>query len=180
LATTARKNDPSDADWKKNGAGLWVNHNYGFGAVDAYSAVKKAQGFTSLGTLKTKEGSESGIGDVSFSTQQTRTINISSNGINKIEHVDVWVDIDDSAVPPLKLNITLTSPSTTVSELAYNDYNDSGDGTWTTGIFDGGYRFGTARHLDESADGIWKLTINGGSGSRTFKNWKIKIYGRSN
>jgi kexin len=179
LATTARKNDPSGSDWTNNGAGYHISHDYGFGAVDAYSAVQKAKNFTSLGTLLVKDGTDTYNGSLNFSSPQTRTINISGSGINKIEHVDVWVDIDDSA-SPLKLNIKLTSPNGTQSELAYNDFINTGSVIWPSGFFNGGKRFGSARYLDESANGIWTLTIDGGNQTRTFRNWKIKIYGRSN
>ncbi|MDR2151662.1 MAG: S8 family serine peptidase [Helicobacteraceae bacterium] len=177
LATTARKNDPTNSDWKKNGAGYLVNHNYGFGAVDAYSAVEKAKTFTSLGALITREESETVNSSVTFNTTpREETLTFSGSGIDKIEYVDVWVDINDYSYAT-KLNVTLISPSGTTSELAYDTYS----GTWTTGIYDGGFRFGTARHLDESADGTWTLKISSGSSqTRLFRNWKIKIYGRSN
>jgi len=40
LVKTARKNDPLNPDWQRNGAEYWVNHNYGFGVVDASRAVQ--------------------------------------------------------------------------------------------------------------------------------------------
>ncbi|NER35226.1 MAG: hypothetical protein F6J93_14650, partial [Oscillatoria sp. SIO1A7] len=50
LVETSRKNDDrEDAGWTKNGAGYWVNHNYGFGAVDAGAAVRKARNWQSVG-----------------------------------------------------------------------------------------------------------------------------------
>ena len=33
LAQTAKKTDPTDADWTTNAAGYHINHKYGFGAV---------------------------------------------------------------------------------------------------------------------------------------------------
>jgi subtilisin-like proprotein convertase family protein len=42
LIRTAMQNDPTDADWQVNGAGLRVNHKYGFGAVNAAEAVQMA------------------------------------------------------------------------------------------------------------------------------------------
>jgi subtilisin family serine protease len=179
LATTARKNDPSNSGWKTNGAGWHINHDYGFGAVDAYSAVEKAKTFESLGALIEREYTDDIDKNADFSCAMRRKIDVSGSGINKIEHVDVWVDINDSA-EPLQLNITLISPSGTTSELAYNDYSGTGIAAWSTGIYNGGFRFGTARHLDESADGTWTLKISGSSQTRLFRDWKIKIYGRSN
>jgi kexin len=177
LATTARKNDPTDTDWKLNGASWNINHNYGFGAVDAFEAVKKAKIFTSLGNLKRFDENKTVSAYTDFSSTQKSTITVpaGAKGVDKIEFVEVMVDIDDSTTST-KLNITLKSPSGTESELAYNDYT----GVWPKNLFNGGRRFGTARHLDEIAEGDWTLTISGGSGSRTFNKWGITIYGRSN
>lgn len=43
---TAQQNDASDEGWTTNGAGYFVNHKYGFGAVDAEAAVKSALNWT--------------------------------------------------------------------------------------------------------------------------------------
>lgn len=48
LARSAVRNDPDDPDWIQNGAGLWVNHNYGFGMVDAAAAVAMAETWVNL------------------------------------------------------------------------------------------------------------------------------------
>jgi kexin len=181
LATTARKNDPSDySGWTTNGAGWHINHNYGFGAVDALAAVQKARDFVSLGELKTYEQNETINASVNFaSSYNIPKINISGSDINKIEHVDVWVDIDDH-LSPRKLNITLTAPSNTKSELARNDFADTYKSKWKAGIYNGGYRFGSTRHLDESANGDWKLTISDSNTTlTTFRRWGLTIYGRS-
>jgi proprotein convertase subtilisin/kexin type 2 len=42
LATSARKNDPTDSDWTTNAAGYNINHNYGFGTIDAEQALSTA------------------------------------------------------------------------------------------------------------------------------------------
>jgi hypothetical protein len=49
LIVTAQKNHASDPGWAQNGRGLWVNHNYGFGMVDAERAVGTAVGWPLLG-----------------------------------------------------------------------------------------------------------------------------------
>lgn len=46
LIRTATLNDPTDADWQTNGAGLHVNHKYGYGAVNAEAAVRMAADLT--------------------------------------------------------------------------------------------------------------------------------------
>lgn len=49
MAQTARINDPYDSDWSRNGGGLLVNHKYGFGVVDAHSAVVLAKSWQPVG-----------------------------------------------------------------------------------------------------------------------------------
>ena len=45
LAKTARRNDPTNAGWT-NANGLWFNHKYGFGVVDAAAAEADQDGNT--------------------------------------------------------------------------------------------------------------------------------------
>ena len=77
----------------------------------------------------------------------------------------------------IKLNdvqLTLTSPAGTISRLA--------EVHACTGGCDphNGWVFGSARHLGETADGAWTLTVtdlaSGDTG--TFQDWKLKFYGR--
>lgn len=49
LAYSARRNDPLHPSWRRNAAGRWVSESYGFGAVDAYSAVRLAEEWTGVG-----------------------------------------------------------------------------------------------------------------------------------
>ena len=44
LVRTGERIDVNNADWVQNGAGLWVNHEYGFGAIDAYGVVTRILG----------------------------------------------------------------------------------------------------------------------------------------
>jgi hypothetical protein len=48
LLSTAVRTDPDDSDWTQNGAGLWVNHKYGFGLVNATAAVLQSASATLL------------------------------------------------------------------------------------------------------------------------------------
>lgn len=46
LVESADQVDPSDPEWKSNGANKLVNHSYGFGLVDADRAVAMAMTWT--------------------------------------------------------------------------------------------------------------------------------------
>ncbi|MDQ1340406.1 MAG: hypothetical protein QG567_1563 [Campylobacterota bacterium] len=154
LATTARKNDPSDIDWAKNGAGYWINHNYGFGAVDAYSAVNKAKDFESLGRLIEKEYYSGEINSfVSFSSGFEVEIDVADNIL--LEHVELVLDLPHESSKDLE--IVLYSPSGTASLLSHT-HNISSELNLYRNFFTQ-FPLSSARYLDEESAGKWKIVI---------------------
>lgn len=116
LASTARKNDPTDADWTTNDRKYNVNHKYGFGVVDASAAVKASkthvllnaeQSNTMRYTSETYIQPNSGVGF---------TANFEMDPDFVVERVVVTVVIDHPNSGDLL--ITLTSPHGTESVLA--------------------------------------------------------------
>lgn len=154
LATTARKNDPEDytGDWVQNGAGYWINHSYGFGAVNVAGAVKKAETFTP--GLDANQTLSVPSGDLNITlgsqTAYTSELNVSTDLL--IEHIEVELtlthgypeDLTIILTSPDETNSTLTSP-TDVDNLYPNFFNS--------------FTLGSVRHLDEHTQGTWKLTI---------------------
>ncbi|MBS9778715.1 MAG: S8 family serine peptidase [Campylobacteraceae bacterium] len=117
LSHSAYKNDPSNASWKQNGAGLWYNYAYGFGRVDAKAAVQMSKGFESLGKfadMKNVKASKA-VMERSKNGETSSTIKIDDD--IKIENVKV------------KLNLDLNS------SITYKTYNFSGTGSKTTAPF---------------------------------------------
>lgn len=173
LATTARKNDPNEMDWKQNGAGYEINHNYGFGAVDTKKAVEKAKNFNSLKESivveKTVQGGIISDGELlEFSVQVGENI--------AVEFVEVMLELIHT--DPSKLEIVLTSPSETNSTLSHSYYKY----LLETETFNG-FTFGSVRYLDENSNGTWKLTIKdkdwlNESSYGTLSSFILKIYGR--
>jgi kexin len=206
LATTARKVDPTDTDWATNGAGREFNHKYGFGAVDATRAVRRARNFSSLSPFL--ESSifpySGGPQTINGSTGEVNatTVNVSSSPVAKIEYVEIVVNITSPSTDPSggsgELEIVLTSEAGTSAVLAIPhiclsesdrtscaDYND--------------WRFGAAIFLDEDSNQVWTLQIrdrcnlatcsnfNASFSANVFSNsehslnsWSIKFYGRAN
>ncbi len=172
IAKTAKKNDPTDIDWTRNGAGYNINHKYGFGRIDAYAAVNAAVNWTNVGSeifasaydspnLSIPDNNLTGVSDTMNFTQ---SIGIEFVEINftAADHT-YWGDLE----------IELISPSGTSSILAKR--HNVADGTqrydnWT---------FGSVRHLGESSQGTWRLTVKDLSGgdTGTFQKWGLKIYG---
>jgi subtilisin-like proprotein convertase family protein len=118
LLTTADVNDFADSDWIKNGAGRYVNHKYGFGRVNAGAAVRAAAVHKKLGDIQ-QYGSEVVVVNEEFVDNNTQNPIVSSVHVKdsfRVEYVEVVVHINHTAASDLE--ITLTSPSGTVSVLA--------------------------------------------------------------
>ncbi|MCB1173604.1 MAG: S8 family serine peptidase [Leptospiraceae bacterium] len=194
LAQSARKNDASDSDWATNGAGMHINHKYGFGAVDANAAVTLAKTWTNIAAQKTYTTSTSSpsatITDGS-AVGVTSNIIVSGSGVSKIEFVAVNVTFSHNYYRDLEM--ILTAPSGTKSTiLARGTSSGSPDGICvnlnTFSIEPNGncsvnttWRFGTTRHMQESADGTWSLQVRDqgvrGTANGTFTSWNMKFYG---
>lgn len=182
LAQTARKNDPTNTDWTTNGGGFHINHNYGYGAIDASAAVTAARTWKNIATQKTATASASLVAPMviadNSSTALTSTINLSNSGIGKLEFVDVNVTSDHAEVGDLEISIT--SPAGTVSTLSSIHDCKSGEAVVPCGSsLSSGMRFGVARLMGEAANGNWTLSVRDGKASNTgsLTAWSIKVYG---
>jgi len=178
LAQSARKNHPADSDWSVNAGGFNINHNYGFGVADANAAVTLAKTWVNVGpqvvfsTLTTTVNAA--IPD-NNPTGVSNTINVAGSGITKIEFVEIVFNGTHTYVGDL--DIRLTAPSGTVSRLSEQHLCATSCGT----IPGNSWRFGSARHLGEAANGNWTLAVKdlfvGDLG--TFTSWRITFYGRA-
>lgn len=175
LAKTAVKVSRNNTDWTRNSAGLWVNHNFGFGRVDAAAAVHAAQSWVNLpGEVEIDSGDlsiEQTIPDNSTTgVQLSHTIDSNI----RIEHVAVNLDLDAGPGESMdwgNLRITLTSPSGTESILAtpHTDARESYP-EWT---------YWTVRCLDELSAGEWTLNVSDrrADNIHVAKSWQLRIYG---
>lgn len=170
LARSARRNDPTDAGWSQNGAGLWVNEKYGFGTVDAAAAVTLAKTWTNVGA---EMSVASGTITVGQTMPDSNATGITSSFTVGADITVQSVEISFSATHASRgqLRVVLTSPSGTRSVLA-DRHADTGDHYV-------GWTFSTVRDLGESAVGTWTLTVSdltsGTTG--TFDSWGLTIYG---
>jgi subtilisin family serine protease len=169
LALTARVNDPTDPDWIMNGGGHMVNHNYGFGAVDAAAAVAMAATWPGLspetaflsGPIPVNQPIPD-LGQVITTFDVTAAINI--------EHVDVVLNAQHTFRGDLE--IVLVSPQGTRSVLAEARFSDGGN-DYTNWVFS------SARHLDEFSVGTWTLMIvdRQAIDQGTILSWELNIFG---
>jgi len=179
LATTARQNDPDNTDWTQNGAGRWVNHNYGFGAVDTAAAVARAMDYTLLEDNLTRSYDSGNIA-IAVSGTQSAEENITVTDPLTLEHVELWVQLAHDN--PGDLEITLTSPAGTASRLSHPNIflNSSSayDGFFYDYLSHDGFTFGSVRYLDENAGGTWKLNISSTASAGTLYHYKLILHGR--
>ena len=174
LVHSSRRNHANDTSWNMNGAGHYVSHKYGFGAIDAGQAVSLAENWTSSG-IETNAtfgpfnpGTELDNGVTTW-TEFPVTVPIDI----RLESVEVMVDISHTSRG--NLDIVLESPSGHESWLS-EEHEDNGDdySNWI---------FGTVQHWDESSTGDWTLKIRDSvsdSNSGTVNSWELIFHGVGN
>ena len=179
LIRTARRNHPTDAGWAQNGAGLWFNHKYGAGLVNARAAVDMALGWSNLGTqlLRTATGSGGGatIPD-NNATGVVHQFTINPGDNIRVEHVRVVVDITHPRRRDLR--VELTSPSGTVSVLTTQA---SGAAYTGANLF---WTLMSVRHWGEDAAGTWTLRVadrlsGASTGTRVSATPTLEVFGTS-
>lgn len=149
IVRSAEPVDPADADWITNGAGIPVNHSFGFGQLDAALMLEQALSWTPVPPRVTLGGYEShtpapipdndpaGI-EVTFDVDTDLTI----------EHVTLDLNVTGTFIGDLE--VVLTSPMGTASIL-HLEHTNSAD------VMD--HTFHSVRHWGESARGTWTLRI---------------------
>lgn len=185
LARSARRNDPTDPEWV-DAFGLHFNPKYGFGAADAEAALALARTWNSIG------GTESQLrcgpfrsspniaipdaGTVGGATVSD-TIDVSNCGIGNIEFVEIRLTTRHEYSGDLR--IAMISPNGLVSPLANRRLCSGVSGADNCGAYND-WPFGSVRHLDEAANGAWRIEITDAdpTATGTFVSWALTFYGR--
>ena len=152
-----------------NGGGMHVSHDYGFGLVDAFAAVRLAESWRDVST----SANEWVAGGVQYpgtvipdlgSVSATMTL---AEGL-RLDHVEVEVLLYHGNIG--QLQIVLTAPDGTQSLLMRNPVTSEANLHFT---------FSTKRDWGEDSGGDWTLTITdtqaGASG--TLSGWALRAYG---
>ena len=170
LVKTAVRNDPGDEDWILNGGGLYVNHKYGFGRIDAAAATAMAASWQG-----TPDASAVSYGPeiVSQSVPDNDTDGVASSIIVdqnlRLEHVEAVFSAEHSDRGHLQ--VILTSPSGTQSVLAEPHRDKDTD-------YDA-WKFMSVHHWDEVSQGEWVLTVSdltdGTEG--VYDSWELILHG---
>ena len=182
LAASARKNDPDNTGWEQGAlkygstmARYNFNHEYGFGMVDAKAAVDLAPGWTRVPQFReiTARSSQFNLAIPDLPSSGMPTTVSSSLTIDPFVEFVEFVEVNAHFNHPFfrDLTVELVSPSGAVSTLS-TSAPISGELTTE-------FRFGSARHLGEDAEGKWTLRIkdvqDGDSG--ILRSWRLTIYG---
>jgi proprotein convertase subtilisin/kexin type 2 len=163
LAESAVQNDPSDtSEWTTNGAGLHINHKYGFGTIHAQKALERAATWVPISNSKPYISEE-------FNTISNTSMTIINSNINYIEYIDIYFTSDEPDLGAITLALLHSNqPSTTSSILTepHSCYTSSGAPRSCENFSgsNGTLRFGSARHLGESVNtGSWSVQVTNGS-----------------
>ncbi|MEP3479703.1 MAG: S8 family serine peptidase [Fuerstiella sp.] len=173
LIRSAEQVDVSNADWVQNGDGLWVNHEYGFGNIDAAAAVDLALNGTLLGEEESFEAprviANQAIADNGAAVTSSYTV-AADDGIDNLEYVEVVFNATHEFIGDLE--VILTSPSGTESVLAEVRATDAGTSypDWT---------FTTNRNWGEDSTGTWTLSVRDGADLDvgTFNSFQLRFFG---
>ena len=198
LAASARKNDPTNPGWE-DGARKYgsisamdlyhFNHEYGFGVVDAKAAVDMAKEWTAslppLHSSTAASGSfNSPIPDLPATGVPTTffdELTLNTNDIDFTEFVEVNVTFSHESFRDL--DVELVSPSGARSQLtvAFDTVTPDDPTDEDVVPLRGTFRFGSARHLGEDPNGVWRLNVSDHiqSVTGTWDSWSIKVYGHS-
>jgi len=173
LVRTARQNDPGDADWTVNGAGLSFNDKYGAGLVDAAAAVDMARTAPRLDLMREASFPATGLPiPIPENDPVGITVNIPvSTNIRSLENVVLVFSANHTYRGDLV--ITLTSPFGTESVLATT--RGDGDNNYVS------WPFMTVKNWGEDPNGTWKLKVSDelGIDIGTLTGATLVLYGTS-
>jgi subtilisin-like proprotein convertase family protein len=152
LIRSAVKCDPTDNDWRDNGAGFHFNHKYGAGRINAAAAVALAQGWTNLGPRTSAVRAQSYPAEIIPDNDPAGVEHtfVFDEAELRVEHVVVTVDLRHSARGQLEIEVE--SPDGTLSTLAPRRPRDKGNHLKN-------WPFMSVRHWGERAAGTWKVRV---------------------
>ena len=198
LAASARRNDAGDSGWGEGAAkyrdaaaAYWFNRQYGFGVVDAHAAVLLAQDWRLLPEMITATSTPTAGADrssvertvafgdaveqrgpVDGSRQLTVTSTVAfDDAIKFVEFVEVNTNFRAESFRELR--VELVSPSGVTSLLSPYISESESYPLRTR------FRFGSARHLGESAEGTWtlRLSVRRSGVVAVLRDWGVTLYG---
>lgn len=184
LAQSSKKIDKNDEDWKQNGSGLWVNHKYGYGLINAKATINLSKNWINLpNEISHTVSIRSTIDPYSpYREEHFQTIlqvNRIDTNISSLESVEL--NIQATHQNWSKLSISFTSPQGTTSHITEQhdcfDYGYYGKDK-CKGQYLSEMTFSSARLIGENPIGKWTVHINDSSRNlKKIKKITLKLYG---
>ena len=183
LAISSQRMDAEDSSWTTNAAGVSHSYLYGFGVVDATTAVEVAQSWVNYSAEQQITG-ESGTINLTVpdfpGDPVSSVISIEADAAFKTEWATVYLSLSHSSRGDL--DVILVSPSGTESIL------HPGQRPEKTQV-DERWKLSTVRNWNEPANGNWTLRIvdrragdidaSLSSTSDFLASWRIIVYGHT-
>jgi subtilisin-like proprotein convertase family protein len=179
LAYSAIQNNPTSTGWQFNGAnnsnggGLHVNHDYGFGLVDARAAVRLAETWRETNTF---ENRETLVVDGLTTPQNIPDLGEINSSVTveaglEIDSVEVALNIDHTFREDIR--VTLISPNGTESVLIDSPTIDD------TGNNSIDFVTSSTHYRGEDTGGTWTLRVEDLAGEDLGKlvDWSLKFTG---
>ncbi len=175
LVENAKMIDASNSDWTTNGVGKAINHNYGFGRVDAAAVAQAAASWITVPTsiadssavVSVNRTIPDGTAASTYGASISENINI-SNDIT-VEHVELKVNFTHTYRGDIR--VRLTSPAGTESILAVQ-HSDATDDL-------NDWYYMTVRNWGESSMGNWTVEVDDGynGDEGTWVDFQLIIHG---
>lgn len=170
IVHTSIKVDEDSDGWVTNGAGYHVNHNYGFGMINLLDGLYYVTDpeFQHVGDEREYYHEYSGINNV-FTLENPLNYPVQIDEQIQIEHVLITLDIEHPSRG--ELEISLESPSGTISYLSRVHSDTNSDFKWT---------FMSVHYWGENSEGEWTLRIEDkrrGNDRGILKSMTLQILG---
>jgi subtilisin-like proprotein convertase family protein len=183
LAYSARQIDPTDDSWSYNGAdnwnggGLHTSHDFGFGMVDAYAAVRLAESWTVQSTraneaaIRVNNGADQAVIDNGVITSSLTV----DAGLD-IDHVEVELVLSHTYIGDL--TVILTSPDGTDSVLV-NRPGKTSPVSYGSNQDNIVFTLTSTNHWGETGVGDWTLQVADGAAGDVgvLYDWTLGLYG---
>lgn len=182
--------NPDDPDWETVASGRKYSYKYGYGVLDAYKFVTRAQKWSLVKpqawfdseTLQLDEGrmdeakkfsggTTIGPGGVTSKLSVTKAM-LTGNNFESLEHVNIQVWIEHSRRGDVE--VELVSPSGIKSILGKKRSGDDSKNGFP------GWVFMSIKHWGEDPVGDWTIRVsdqNSETESGKFLGWKMKFWG---
>ena len=181
LAGSAHRNDASHTGWEEGqlqydstSERYWFNYDYGFGTVDAKAAIDLAETWETLPRFRQETAISTHApatlyGPSLFDTTVRKTLTLGSH-VGFIEFVAIEVTLAHEWFRDLRIELISPAGTTSVLTIQVSD---------VPGAFEGTHRFGSAKHLGESAAGEWTLVVRDerNPDNGVLDGWKLTVYG---